>query len=191
MSGRMQTTTIIQRTPDGWQRRRKLDFGVFIDTEKSIGFATRAPTSIEIVHEYWRNRQRAGHVRIEDFNPDRDIGNLGLTYSHIDVDMDNPWRYRFNSHRGIYFESMAGKCLSDFPLAPVIDECAIEYFECKSDRRPVAHHIQHNLNGFGREYLRLLLPLAGRDGSTKELVCVGRHLAIQGPCESSQAIRRG
>jgi len=187
----MQTTTVIRRTPEGWQRRTQLDFDRLIAMEKSVAAATRTPTNISIVYDYWQSRKHAGAVRLKDFSPVRDLGELGVTITHVDIDVDNPWHYRFTSYKGLYFGWMNGKCLADFPLTPVIDECALEYFECKSARRPVAHHIQHDLNGFSRDYLRLLLPLAGSDGSPKALVSVGRHLAIQGHDESSQAIRRG
>ena len=186
----MRTATIIRRTSEGWQRRTQLDFDALMGTEKSVGLAMRMPTSFSVVYDYWRSLQRGGVVRLADFQPQR-LGGLGLPISQVDIDVDNPWHYRFTSYKGIHFQWMNGKCLADFPVAPVIDECALEYFECKSGGRPVAHHIQHDLNGFSRDYLRLLLPLAGDDGSPRALVSVGRHLSIQGPGESSPAIRRG
>lgn len=190
----MQTTTVIRRTHEGWQRRTRLDFNKLMAMEHAVAGVTRTPTGINIVQEYWRSQMSAGVVHFEDFNPVRDLGDLadlGVTVCHVDVRGENPWHYRFTSFKGLYFGWMGGRCLADFPLPPVVDDCAVEYFECKSAGQPVAHHIQHNINGFSRDYLRLLLPLAGGDGSPTALVSVGRHLVIQDPGESSPATRPG
>ena len=187
----MQTTTVIRRSPEGWQRRTQLDFDKLIAMERSLVAVTRMPTNVTVVYDYWLSLRRGGIVRLKDFAPRRDLGKMGVTVTQIDVDSDNPWHYRFTSHKGVYFGWMNGKCLADFPLTPVIDECAIEYFECKSAGRPVAHHIEHELSGFRRDYLRLLLPLSGCDGSPRALVSVVRHLALQDLAGSSRAIHRG
>lgn len=167
---------------------------MLMSMEKSFAVAARTPTNIKLVQEYWHALMTDGRVHAADFNPACDLGNpedLGVTISHIDVDVDNPWHYRFTSYNGRYFNWMSGKCLAEFPLPPVVDDCAVEYYECKSAGRPVAHHIQHDLNGFRRDYLRLLLPLSGKDGSLTGLVSVGRHLSIPDPGELSPTIRPG
>lgn len=187
----MPTTTVIRRTPEGWQRRTKLDIDKLMAMEHAVARVTRKPTSISLAFDYLQERRQAGIVRVDDFVAHEQFADSGSKITTIDVDIENPWNYRFASHKGLYFGWMNGKCLAEFPLAPVVDECAIEYFECKSAGQPVAHHIQHNLNGFSRNYLRLLLPLAGADGVPKALVSVVRHLALQDPDELSQAIRRG
>lgn len=191
---RMQTTTVLRRTREGWQRRTRLDFDLLMSMEEAIAAITRTPTSIKRMHEYWRSRTTAGRAYAANFDPAHDLGGpeeLGITFSQVDVALDNPWHYRFTSYTGRYFSWMHGKCLAEFPLPPVVDDCALEYYECKSAGRPVAHHIQHDLNGFSRDYLRLLLPLSGKDGSLAALVSVGRHLAIPDPAESSPTIRPG
>ena len=147
----MQTTTIIRRTADGWQRRTQLDFDKLMAMEKAVAAVTRRATSISVVYDYWHGLMRDGVVPHEDFMPPPNLGREGSTITLIDVDVENPWHYRFTSHNGLYFGGMDGKCLSEFPLAPVVDECAIEYFECKSAGRPAAHHIQHKLSGFQPE----------------------------------------
>jgi len=172
----------------------RLDFDMLMSMEQAFAVATRTPTNIERMQAYWRARMTHGRVYAADFNPARDLGNpedLGITFSHVDVDVENPWHYRFTSYTGRYFSWMCGKCLAEFPLPPVVDDCAVEYYECKSAGQPVAHHIQHDLNGFSRDYLRLLLPLSGKDGSLTGLVSVGRHLSIPDPGELSPTIRPG
>ena len=186
----MQTATLIRRTPDGWQRRTLLDIDKLMAMERALAAVTRMPTNINLAYAYWQQRQRVSSVQVGTFEPhQRPENNSMITI--IDVDVENPWHYRFASHKGRYFGWMDGKRLAEFPLAPIVDECAIEYLECKSAGRPVAHHIQHKLNGFSRNYLRLLLPLADCAGTTRALVSVVRHLAPQDPVESSQATRRG
>lgn len=187
----MHTTTVIRRSAAGWQRRTQLPFDRFMAMEKSIAKVTRVPNNISAVYDYWFDRMRNGVVHLKDFTPHQNLERNTSTVTLIDVDGEDPWHYRFASHKGLYFGWMDGKCLSEFPLIPIVDECAIEYFECKSDRRPTAHHIQHNLNGFSRNYLRLLLPLAADDARPVALVSVVRHLALQYPGESSQATRPG
>jgi hypothetical protein len=187
----MATTTTIHRSTEGWQKRTRLDFDNLLTTADAISAVTGKPSAMEIVHGYWRSRARNGVVRVEDFNPHRDLGELGVTISHVDVGADNPWHYRFTSFKGVYFRWMSGRCLADYPVKGVVDECAVEYFECKSAGGPMAHHIQHNLGGFSRDYLRLLLPLAGTDGRPAALVSVGLHLALLGRGGSSKATPPG
>jgi hypothetical protein len=156
-----------------------MDPDMLLAMEKAIASVTRTPRGIDLVHEYWRRQSNQGVVRATDFDPEDALGDpekLGVTISLVDVEMENPWHFRFARFNGRYFAGLDGRCLSDFPLTPVINDCALEYFDCKAETKPSAHHIRHNLNGFSRNYLRLLLPLVGDDGSPTRIVTVGRHL---------------
>lgn len=190
----MQTSTVLRRSEEGWQRRTRLDFDLLMAMEEAYAAVTGAPTSVRRMQEYWRSRMVDGQVYARDFDPVHDLGTpeeLDITFSQVDVAVENPWHYRFTSYTGRYFSWMRGRCLAEFPLPPVVDDCAVEYFECKAAGRPVAHHIQHDFNGFSRDYLRLLLPLSGMNGSPMALVSVGRHLGIPDPAESSPTIHPG
>lgn len=137
-------------------------------------------TGIQLAFNYWKGKSRAGRVRLDqyDWEPSADVAT-----SLIDLTPSNPFAYSFVAHNLRCFSWMTGKQLAEFPHREIVDACAIEYLSCKCEAEPVGHHISHNLHGFKRDYLRLLLPLTDRSGRVSALACVSRHLDSPTPAE--------
>ena len=163
-----------------WQERVRLPAENLLAIEQLNQHLNVTESGIQLAFKYWKDLRRAGRVRQDEYNwePSADVST-----SLIDVTPSNPFAYSFTAHNLRCFSWMTGKQLAEFPHRQIVDACGIEYFSCKSDAQPVGHHISHNLNGFKRDYLRLLLPLTDRSGQVSALACVSRHLDSPTPAE--------
>jgi len=163
-----------------WVRRVRLPVDKLLAAESmSLKFGGTVG-GIQRAFEYWRDKRRNGSATLVDF--ELETGDDVAT-TLIDVTPTSPLHYRFMSTHFKYFRWMADKQLSDFPHREIIEACSIEYLSCKAGTVPVAHHISHDLNGFSRDYVRLLLPLTNQAGRISALACVSRHLDSPVPAE--------
>jgi len=165
---------------DRWVRRVQLSVDKLLVTELTNQRFGGTVSGIQRAFEYWRDKQYNGRVTLANF--ELESGDDVAT-TLIDVMPSSPLHYRFMSTRFKYFRWMADKQLSDFPHREIIEACSIEYLSCKAGTMPVAHHISHDLNGFSRDYVRLLLPLTDQAGQVSALACVSRHLDSPAPAE--------
>jgi len=172
--------TITQFGKNRWVRRAQLPVDKLLAAEALNQRFGGTVSGIQRAFEYWRDRQRNGHTMLADF--ELETGDEVAT-TLIDVMPTSPLHYRFMSTHFKYFRWMADKQLSDFPHREIIEACCIEYLSCKTGMFPVAHHISHDLNGFSRDYVRLLLPLTDQAGRVSALACVSRHLDSPVPAE--------
>lgn len=157
----------------GWQKRVRFPVDKLLAIEQVNQRFGQTASGIEIAFEYWREKQVGGRVQLDDYEwePSEDVAT-----TLVDVSAESPFQYRFTSHHLKYFRWMTEKRLSEFPHREIITACGIEYHSCKADATPVGHHISHDLSGFKRDYLRLLLPLTDPTGRVSSLLCVSRHL---------------
>lgn len=162
----------------GWQERIQFPLDKLLAIE-GVGQSPALPkSSIQVAFARWQNQHRNGQVRENAF----DLEPIpGLLMSVIDVTADDPYHYRFAMKRDRYFRWMESKPLAEFPYSEITLSCSNEYYACKTASEPVGHHISHDLDGFKRSYLRLLLPLTDRSGRVSALACVSRHLDPPAP----------
>ena len=167
-----------------WQTRVQFSVDRLLGIELINERFGRPKSGIQKAYEHWRDKKRGGQVRLDDYEwgPGDDVAT-----TLIDVSPSSPLRYRFTSTRFRYFGWMTDRRLSDFPHREIVEACSAEYLACKSGAEPVAHHLAHDLNGFRREYLRLLLPLTDRSGRVSALACISRHLDSPAPAGSPPA----
>lgn len=181
--------TVKQFGGRGWQQRARFPVDKLLAIEQvNRRVGGRTESGIQNAYNYWQSKRRAGRVRLDDYEwePDGDV-----VTTLIDVSPWSPFRYRFRSHHLKYFRWMTDKPLAEFPHREIINACSLEYHSCKADAQPVAHHISHDLAGFRRDYLRLLLPLTDRSGHVSTLACVSRHLDSTAPAGSPPSTRGG
>lgn len=160
-----------------WQERTELSVDALLGIEgigEKFGFP---PSNIRRAFQYWSEQQTAGFVRVDRFEFDD-----GVTF--VDATSENPLGFQYIQYGGINFLQMHGRTLGDFPIKQCVHPCAGEYYECRSSKRPLAQHIQHSINGFMRDYVRLLLPLCDGAGRVVMLASVYRHIEPQPPARS-------
>lgn len=165
--------TIKQFGEKRWQKRVQLSVEKLLAVELINERYSRTKSGIQKAYEFWREKKQRGQLSLEEFKcgPGDDV-----VTTLIDVSPSSPFHYRFMSHNLKYFRWMTDRRLTDFPHRDIVDACALEYHACKAGAEPAAHHISHDLNGFRRDYLRLLLPLTDQSGRVSALACVSRHL---------------
>lgn len=156
-----------------WQKRVQLPVDKLLTIEQISQRFGRTASGIQTAFEYWRDKKRGGRVCLDEYEwePADDVAT-----TLIDVSPSNPLHYRFTSTHFRYFPWMTDKRLAEFPHREIATACGIEYHWCKAGGEPVSHHISHDLNGFRRDYVRLLLPLTDRSGHVSALACISRHL---------------
>lgn len=164
-----------------WQERVQFSADSLLAIEQINQQLGVNSAGIQRALQYWKDKRRVGRVRLRDFEWEP---NADVSTSLIDVSSDNPFDYSFVAHNLKFFNWMMGKRLADFPYREIVDACGAEYYSCKDAAEPVGHHIAHDLDGFKRDYLRLLLPLTDRSGRVTALACVSRHLDSPTPAES-------
>ena len=161
-----------------WQTRVRFPVERLLAIEQISQRLGGAATGIQRAYQNWHQRMRGRQVVAEDYelDPGQDVST-----SLIDVTPESPLHYRFTSTQFKIVRWMADKRLAEFPHSDIVHACSTEYLSCKSAAEPVGHHISHDLDGFRRDYLRLLLPLTDRTGHVSALVCVSRHLGLPAP----------
>lgn len=165
--------TIKQFGEQCWQTRVRLPVDKLLAIEHLNQRLGGVASGIQRAYEYWQQRRRGACIETGDYElePGDDVST-----SFIDVTPESPLQYRFTSTQFKIVRWMADRRLSEFPHRDIVHACSAEYLSCKAAVEPVGHHISHDLQGFRRDYLRLLLPLTDRMGRVSALVCVSRHL---------------
>jgi len=180
--------TMTQMGDEGWQKRQQMPVDTLLAIEQIGEQVGRSKSAIQKAFSYWQIEHRNGRTSQKDFNlAPINTGAISL----IDVTPESPYHYRFSVKRDVYFRWMEEKPLAEFPYPDIIRFCSNEYYSCKMAAEPFGHHISHDLKGFKREYLRLLLPLTDRSGRVSALACVSRHLDSPTPVGSSPSTPRG
>lgn len=184
----LRTFTMTHLGEQGWQKRQQMPVDKLLEIEQIGEKLCHSTSVIQKAFGYWKKENRSGRTSLADFDfvPSED-GAVSL----IDVTPESPYHYRFSVKRAVYIQWMEDKVLAEFPYSDIIRSCSNEYYWCKATAEPVGHHISHDLKGFRREYVRLLLPLTDRSGRVSALACVARHLDLPTPAESRPTIPRG
>ena len=179
--------TMTQLGDQGWQKRIQMPVDKLLEIEQIGEQVCHSKSGIQKAFEYWLENSSDG-AGLDGFNlaPIED-GAISL----IDVTPDSPYHYRFSVKFAKYIRCMEDKRLAEFPYSDIIRSCSNEYYWCKVNAEPVGHHISHDLKGFRRDYLRLLLPLRDRSGRVSALACVSRHLDSPTPGGSLPSTPRG
>jgi hypothetical protein len=179
----------VKQFGDGrWQARVRFPVERLLSIEQLSQRLGGAATGIQRAYEYWQQRKRGARVRADDYELE---ASDDVSTSLIDVTPESPLQYRFTSTQFKIVRWMADRRLAEFPHSDIVHACSTEYLSCKAAAEPVGHHISHDLNGFRRDYLRLLLPLTDRMGRVSALVCVSRHLDLPARDGSSPSIPGG
>ena len=180
--------TIKQFGENRWQTRVRFPVDRLLSIEQLGQRLGGAATGIQRAYEYWQQRKRGAGVEADSYElePGCDVST-----SLIDVTPESPLHYRFTSTQFKIVRWMADKRLAEFPHRDIVYACSNEYLACKTAAEPVGYHISHDLDGFRRDYLRMLLPLTDRTGRVSALVCVSRHLDSPIPGGSSPSIPAG
>ncbi len=169
---------------EDWQERTEITVDALLEIER-IGERLGQPSSnIRRAFQYWSERHTVGFVRAAQFRFEDGA-------SIVDATPHDPLGFHFIHYGGVNFRQMRGKTLGEFPIQQCAHPCAGEYFECRSSNRPLAQRIQHSINGFMRDYVRLLLPLCDGSGRVTRLATVYRHIERQPLVQSSAATAAG
>jgi hypothetical protein len=163
-----------------WQERTEISVDALLDIEAIGERLGQPPSNIRRAFDHWSAQQTAGFVRADRFH-------FGDGATIVDATPHDPLGFHFIQYGGVNFRQMHGLTLGDFPIKQCVHPCAGEYFECRSSNRPLAQRIQHSIDGFTRDYVRLLLPLCDGVGRVTRLASVYRHLEPQPPAQSSAA----
>lgn len=151
---------------------------------KAEGAGGIGPTYMVEAYKRWLSVARDGFTKEQDF-----FANglpLGPNYK-IDVRADNPKAFRFEiimpagSDSGRYTRHVSqimGSVVAEHPIKEMHADMMIEYDTCKRGRLASAYRLTHNVNGFVRDYARLLLPVCDRQGNVTALMGYARHLEV-------------
>ena len=115
-----------------------------------------------------------------------DHGNVSL----IDVSDPNPWNFvivRHSPHRIPQLgKALENTRVSDYPCPMSARALMTEYFLARQYGEPLYHEIEQVIFGYARHYTRLLLPLAGDDGSIDTVFVACRCLKAPHRIEPSR-----
>jgi hypothetical protein len=155
-------------TERGWdgndlQVRTLYDMNAFAEKEAS--------THLDIIHYYWSSLQieKDGLPKISEFHPGEilpDAGKCKVGWIDSSVEDPNNFRMRDHPHNAIQGlgEELSGKFLAEFPNKMHAKSLVLEYLRCKRWRVPLYHEIDQVIDGIGRHYTRLMLPLIDESG---------------------------
>lgn len=147
-------TSLIEKCQEGSQERRRLSLSNILKVEDMAG----GHTPIRDLYEQWRNGADLDDVR------------------WIDVTSNNPYDFVIHNHPGTVIGGRSEIVIKEYPVRMQARSCAAEYWECKTEARPIAHYVNQEFNGLQREYVRLMIPIAGPSGKVRKIVYAVRHL---------------
>jgi hypothetical protein len=158
----------------------RVDIGIegLIAAENAGGFAS----PISEAYRKWSDLAFKGVPTAEDF-PVSDFPSL--SHYTVDVSCENPEGYRFNfislgaegsdRHRQL-MATLSNSVVAEHPMEDIRADMMAEYTLCKYSNEPSAYRLSHTIDGFTRDYARLLLPVCDRQGNVSALVGLSRHL---------------
>jgi hypothetical protein len=166
----------------GRNSHQRIDIGIdrLMKAEGAGGFG---PTVMVEAYRRWLSVAQNGVA------PERDLYD-GLHFAPnymIDVSADNPRAFRFNiitpagTNSGRYSQHVSqimGSVVSEHPILEMRADMMLEYDACKRSKRASAYRLTHDVNGFVRDYVRLLLPVCDRQGHVTALLGYARHLEV-------------
>jgi len=167
----------------GGNSHQRIDIGIdrLMKAEGAVGFG---PTYLVEAYRRWRSVTQNGVATEQDFYGD----GLHIAPNYIiDVRTDNPRAFRFNiitpagNNTGRYSQHVSqimGSVVADHPIREMRADMMLEYDACKRRKCASAYRLTHDVNGFVRDYARLLLPVCDRQGNVTALVGYARHLEV-------------
>ena len=167
----------------GRNSHHRIDIGIDrLMKAESAGAA--GPTVMVEAYRRWAGVAQNGVTTEQDFHGD---GLHSAPNYMIDVRADNPRAFRFTiitpagSGTGRYSQHVSqimGAVVSDHPILEMRADMMLEYDACKRSRRASAYRLTHDINGFVRDYVRLLLPVCDRQGHVTALLGYARHFEV-------------
>jgi len=173
---------------NGWIERTTLSVDKLLYMEEAISDFTKEDSGLQAAYKYWASKHQDFRTPENAFDPSI-IGDERTVVSVADVSANVPFGYFFKQYRCAGENFMTQKRIIEYPLRELAEPTILDYLVAKDEGRPQGHHIRHDLNGFKRDYLRLLLPLASKNGKVSALACISHHFAPPVPGESLQATR--
>lgn len=170
----------LERTYRGNSHRR-IDIGID-QMMKSESTGVSGPTSLFEAYRRWLSVAQNGFVTEQDFLGD----GLPVRPNYkIDVHTENPQAFRFNiimpaaNSSTLYSRHVSqimDSVVAEHPLEEMRVDMMFEYDTCKRSGCVSTYRLTHDVNGFIRDYARLLLPVCDRSGTVTALIGYARHL---------------
>jgi len=167
----------------GGNSHQRIDIGIdrLMKAECAGGFG---PTFLVDAYRRWLSAAQNGVTTEQNLYGD---GLHSAANYVIDVRADNPRAFRFNiikpagNNTGRYSEHVSqimDSVVSEHPMQEMRADMMLEYDTCKRSKRASAYRLTHDVNGFVRDYVRLLLPVCDRQGHVTALLGYARHLEV-------------
>ena len=167
----------------GRNTHQRIDIGIdrLMNVEGAGGFS---PTFMVEAYRRWLSAAQNGVTAEQDFYG---AGLHSAPNYWIDVRADNPRAFRFNiitpagSNTGRYSQHVSqikGSIVSEHPILEMRTDMMLEYDACKRSKRASAYRLTHDVNGFVRDYVRLLLPVCDRQRHVTALLGYALHLEV-------------
>lgn len=162
---------------------QRIDIGIdrLMKAEGAGGFG---PTYMVDAYRRWLSVAQNGITKEQDFCGGR--SHVVPNYK-IDVHADNPQAFRFNiitpagndsDRYSQHVLQIMGSVVAEHPIKEMRADMMYEYDACKRSKRALAYRLTHDVNGFVRDYSRLLLPVCDRQGNVTALMGFARHLEV-------------
>ena len=138
--------------------------------EREIDPVTRKPSTVKLLHDYWREKRIHSLAPAASFDPKGAMTPDEFRFvTWVDVTPNDPLDFLLRHHPGVLFGDYSGKRLRDYHNANHGRNCALEYLTCKVIKQPVYYEIKQTIGDSWRHYTRLLLPVADRDHNVRRL----------------------
>lgn len=162
---------------------RRIDIGIdqLMKAEDAGGIR---PTHMVKAYKRWLNVAHNGFTREQDFLADEFPFRPNFK---IDVHTDNPKAFRFeiimpassdSDRYSRHVSQIMGSVVAEHPIKEMRADMMIEYDASKRSGLASAYRLTHNVNGFVRDYARMLLPVCDRRGNVTALMGYARHLEV-------------
>lgn len=122
-------------------------------------------TSLTDLFWYWQERAMLenGLPSLENFQF------ADKTLPWVDVTTEDPMYFTLRNHPGGICGNWDNARFIDYPVAIHATACALEYFDCKEHQQPIYTHIHQMIQGVKREYAKLMVPVADKNGNTTQV----------------------
>jgi hypothetical protein len=129
-------------------------------------------TNLSELLEYWRERSsiEGGIPSVENFQAPY------KTLPWVDVSPANPMYFSMNNHPAGLCGNWNATRFAEYPIAIHAVSCAFEYYDCKVRREAAYIQIRQKIFGVDREYAKLMVPVADKNGKVTRAYYAWRHL---------------
>lgn len=129
---------------------------------------------------YWNSITRRGRLpRLNDLPPDgAALQRLQGLVTVVDVSSDDPAGFVISKHKKsnipLFGQELENKRLVDFPCRFIGRSLAKEYWGVRQSGAPRYQESEQIVDGFTRQFLRLMLPIADENGKVVKVMTIPR-----------------